>query len=323
MKAILYTKYGPPEVLKISEVPKPTPKDNEVLIRIRATTVSVADYRVRSFDVPKSFYIPARLALGITGPRNKILGAELAGDIEAVGRNVTKYKPGDQVFASTLTGMGAYAEYKCIPENGALSARPKNISYEEAAAIPIGACTAVSYLKRANIAPGKKVLVYGASGSVGTYTVQLAKLWGAEVTGVCSAPNMDLVRSLGAHKVLDYTKPGFESHLEKYDIIFVAVDKISFSVCREHLTTGGVYVNITLPLKPPSMALAAMASKIKIVAGGASPGEKAGELPELRDLVESNQLKVVIDRKYTLDQIVEAHAYVGTGRKKGNVVITV
>jgi NADPH:quinone reductase-like Zn-dependent oxidoreductase len=171
-------------------------------------------------------------------------------------------------------------------------------------------------LKRAGIGPGKKILVYGASGSVGTYTVQLAKLWGAVVTAVCSGPNMSLVKSLGADKVLDYTKPGFESQLEKYDIIFVAVDKIAFSVCREHLVTGGVYVNITMPLKP-------VFSKIKIVAGGASPGEKAIELAELRELIESNKLKVVIDRKYTLDQIVEAHAYVGSGRKKGNVVITV
>jgi len=319
MKAIIYTKYGPPEVLKMAELAKPVPKDKEVLVRVRATTVTVADYRIRSFDIPKSFYIPARLALGITGPRRQVLGAELAGEVESVGGNVTKFKTGDRVFASTLVGFGGYAEYKCIHEKGPIAIMPGNLSYEEAAAIPVGACTALNYLRQCEIKRGDKVLVYGASSSVGTYAIQLAKYFGAEVTGVCSGANIDLVRSLGADKVLDYTKPGFYDQLEKYDIFFVAIDKIPFAVCREHLAENGFYANITLIMKSPAMMFA---SNVRFTKGG-SPGEKAEELNELRDLVEAGHLKVLVDRKYKFDDIVEAHRYVGTGRKKGNVVVTV
>jgi NADPH:quinone reductase-like Zn-dependent oxidoreductase len=319
MKAIVYTQYGPPEVLKAKELPRPSPKDNQVLIHVRATTVTVADYRVRSFDIPKSFYIPARFALGITGPRNQVLGAELAGDIEAVGKNVTKFKVGDSVFASTLIGMGGYAEYKCIDENGPIALKPNNLSYEEAAAVPIGACTALNYLRQCEIKAGKKVLVYGASGSVGTYAVQLAKHFGAEVTGVCSGTNIEIVKSLGADKVLDYRQQNFYDQLDKYDIFFVAIDKIPFSIFKEHIVENGFYCNITLILKSFEMMLA---SKIRFPKGG-SPGEKAGELEELRELIESRKLKVVVDRRYNLDDIVEAHRYVATGRKKGNVVVTV
>jgi len=318
MKAVVYTKYGPPEVLHFKEIDKPVPKDNEVLIRVRATTVTVADYRIRSFDIPKSFYIPARLALGITGPRKRVLGAELAGVIESIGKSVTKYSPGDEVFASTLASMGGYAEYKCIREDGLLEIKPKNISFEDAAAIPIGACTALLYLQMAGIKKGQKVLVYGASGSVGTYAVQLANYFGADVTGVCSSVNIELVRSLGVTKVLDYTMPDFFQQLEKYDIIFVAVDKFPFSVGRNHLTEGGVFVNITLPFKTFEM----MMSKVKVISGSPK-GDHLLALRELKEFVEAGTLKVVVDRKYTLDQIVEAHRYVSTGRKRGNVVVTV
>lgn len=319
MRAITYTRYGPPEVLKIREIPDPIPKDNEILVRVRATTVTVADYRIRSFDIPTSFYIPARIALGITGPRKQILGAELAGDVKAIGKSVKKFKVGDKVFASTLAGFGGYAEYKCLPENGAVALMPRGISYEEAAAIPIGGCTALNYLRQCEIGPGQKILVYGASSSVGTYTVQLAKHFGAEVTGVCSSANVDLVRSLGADKVLDYTKPDFYSQLEKYDIFFVAIDKIPFAICKQHIVDNGFYANITMVMRTPAMMFA---PKLRFSKGG-SPGEKAEELNELGDLVEAGKLKVVVDRKYKLDDIVEAHRYVGTGRKKGNVVVTV
>ncbi len=319
MKAVIYKKYGSPEVLRISEIAKPVPKDNEILVRVRATTVTVADYRIRSFDIPRSFYIPARLALGITGPRNEVLGAELSGDVEAIGKKVKQFKIGDKVFASTLTGMGAYAEYKCIREDGPVAIKPDNISYEEAAAIPIGACTALNYLRQCEIKAGDKILIYGASSSVGTYAVQLAKYFGAEVTAVCSGANADLVRSLGADHVLDYTKPDFYGQLLKYDIFFVAIDKIPFPVCRKHIVENGYYANITLVMKTPGMMFA---SKLRFPKGG-SPGEKAIELNELKDLVEAGRLKVVVDRKYSLDDIVEAHRYVATGRKKGNVVVTV
>lgn len=319
MKAIVYTRYGPPEVLKVADIPKPVPKDNELLIRIRATTVTVADYRIRSFDIPTSFYIPARLALGITGPRKQVLGAELAGDVEAVGRNVTKFAAGDRVFASTLVGFGGYAEYKCLDENGPIAIIPKGLSYEEAAAIPIGACTALNYLRQCEIKKDDKILVYGASSSVGTYVVQLAKYFGAEVTGVCSGANVDLVRSLGAGKVLDYMKPDFYDRLEKYDIFFVCIDKIPFEVCKRYIVNNGFYANITLVMKSPAMMFS---SGIRFPKGG-SPGEKAEELNELGRLVEAGHVKVVVDRKYKLDDIVEAHRYVATGRKKGNVVVTV
>lgn len=322
MKAVICTRYGPPEVLQIQDVQKPVPKDNEVLVKVHATTVTVADFRIRSFTVPSSYWIPARIALGITKPKRSILGVELAGEVEAVGGKVTRFKKGDQVFGATLGDMGAYAEYKCLPEDGPIAIKPANISWEEAAAIPIGAGTALHYLKRGNISPGQKVLIYGASGSVGTYAVQLAKFFGAEVTGICSGKNLDLVKSLGADKVIDYTDGDFTKKLELYDMIVLAIDKWPFSVCKRFLKEEGVYLNVTEPLKSFPMLWTAMTTKKKIVVGENSP-ESAEALIFLKGLVEAGDLKAVIDRRYTLDQIVEAHRYVGMGHKKGNVVITI
>lgn len=321
MKAVVCTKYGPPEVLQIKEVEKPVPKDNEVLIKIYATTVTAADFRIRSFTIPPSFWLPARIIIGLRKPKKSILGVELAGEIESVGKDVKLFKKGDQVFAATLTDFGAYAEYKCLPEDGPIAIKPANITYEEAAAIPIGARTALHYLKKGNI-NGQKVLIYGASGSVGTYAVQLAKYFGAEVSGVCSSTNLDLVKSLGADKVIDYTEGDYTKKLEMYDMIFLAVDKWPFSVCNRFLDKEGVYLNVTGPVKSLPMLWTSMTSKKKIIVGE-SPPESAEDLKFLKGLVEAGTLKPVIDRSYTLDQIVEAHKYVDKGHKKGNVVIKV
>jgi NADPH:quinone reductase-like Zn-dependent oxidoreductase len=322
MKAVICPAYGPPEVLQLQDIEIPVPKDKEVRIKIHATTATVADFRIRSFTVPKSFWIPARLALGITKPRKPILGVELSGEIEYVGKNVTRFKKGDQVFAATLMHMGAYAEYICLPEDGPIAIKPDCITYEEAAAIPVGARTALHYLRKGEIKSGKKILIYGASGSVGTYAVQLARYFGAEVTGVCSSTNLALVKSLGADHAVDYTIPGFISRLGKYDVVFVAVDKISFIDCKKLLQPKGIYLNITEPLKSFEMLWTSMTTGIKVVVGENS-AETADDLNYLKDLVEAGVLKPVIDKKFTLDQIVDAHRYVEMGHKKGNVVITV
>jgi NADPH:quinone reductase-like Zn-dependent oxidoreductase len=322
MKAIVYKKYGPPDVLKLEEVEKPTPRDNEVLVRIYATTVTVADFRSRSFTVPLSFWLPARITLGFRKPKKAILGVEFAGEIESVGKDVKRFKKGDQVFAATLLSYGAYAEYKCLPEDAAISMKPSNTTYEEAAALPIGARTALHYLRKANIQRGQKVLVYGASGSVGTYAVQLAKYFGAEVTGVCSTTNLELVRSLGADQVIDYTAEDFSSKGEMYDVIFEAVDKSSFSACMRSLKKKGIYLNVTVPLPGIRMLWTKMTSSKKLILGE-NPPERAEDLTFLKELVEAGKLKPVIDRRYLMEQMVEAHRYVDKGHKKGNVVITV
>lgn len=322
MKAIVCTGYGPPEVLKFRELKKPIPLDNEVLIKVHATTVTVADFRIRSFTVPPALWIPARIALGITKPRKPILGVELAGQIEAVGRDVTRFKKGDEVFAATLKDFGGYVDYKCLREDDPIAIKPSNISYEEAAALPIGARTALHFLKMGDIKPGQKVLVYGASGSVGTYAVQLAKYFGANVTGVCGASNLKLVESLGADNVIDYAVKDFTRQLGMYDVIFVAVDKFPFSIANKVLNKGGVFINVTNPIKSLSMISASLTGQKRIIMGGNVP-ETAEYLHVLKDLVEAGNLKVVVDNVYEFDQIVEAHRYVGGGHKKGNVVIRV
>ncbi|KYG72896.1 NAD(P)-dependent alcohol dehydrogenase [Roseivirga echinicomitans] len=323
MKAVICTKYGPPEVLQIQEVEKPVPKDNEVLVKVYASTVSAADYKVRSFDLPTSIWLPARLLLGLRKPRKCILGMELSGVIESVGKNVKSFKVGDQVFAATLQTFGAYAEYICLPKDGPIALIPINISFKEAAAIPIGARTAFHYLKTiGQINIGQKVLIYGASGSVGTYAVQLAKYFGAKVTAICSTANMSLVKSLGADEVIDYTRQDYIKQLKKYDIIFVTVDKLPFSICKKALDYKGTYLNVGRPLKNLAMLWASLASSKKIIVGENSP-ENSEVLNILKKIVEEGQLKAVIDRSYHLDQIVEAHQYADQGHKKGNLVITV
>lgn len=322
MKAIVYTKYGPPDVLQLKEVEKPTPKENEILVKVKATTVTVADIRSRGFTVPLSVWLPARIALGFRQPKKDILGMELAGEVESVGKDVKRFKEGDQIFAASLVGFGAYAEYKCLPEDGSISIKPNNLSFEEAAAIPIGARTALFYLRKANIQSGQKVLVYGASGSVGSYAVQIAKYLGAKVTGVCSTTNVELVKSLGADKVIDYTAEDFSSKGETYDVIFEAVDKSSFSACMKSLKKDGTYINVTVPLPGVRMLWTKLTSSKKLILGQNSP-ENSEALNFLKELVEAGKLKVVIDRYYAFEEIVEAHRYVEKGHKKGNVIITV
>jgi NADPH:quinone reductase-like Zn-dependent oxidoreductase len=319
MRAVVYEKYGSPDVLELQEVAKPTPKDNEILIKIYATTVTAADFRARSFTVPLAFWLPARIALGFRKP---ILGVELAGEIESVGKDVKRFKKGDQVFAATLIGAGAYAQYRCLPEDAAIAIKPSNLTFEKAAALPIGARTALHYLRKANPQKGQKVLVYGASGSVGTYVVQLAKVFGAEVTGVCSTSNVELVKSLGADRVIDYTAEDFSNRREMYDVIFEAVDKSSFSACMRALKKNGIYLNIVTPFPSLRMLWTKMTTNKKLMLGENVP-EKAEYLTFLKELVEAGKLKPVIDRAYPLEQIVEAHRYVDKGHKKGNVVITI
>jgi NADPH:quinone reductase-like Zn-dependent oxidoreductase len=308
MRAVVCTRYGPPEVLQIQEVERPVQKDNEVLIKIYATSVHRGDSRMRGLDIPGPGWqkLLARLFLGIRKPRNAILGMELSGRIEAIGKNVSRFKAGEEVFASTVwSGFGAYAEYKCMPEDGALTLKPNNMSHAEAAVIPSGGITALGIVKMANIQAGETVLIYGASGSVGTFAVQLAKAFGAEVTGVCSTSNLELVDSLGADHLIDYTKEDFTRRDEKYDVVFDAVDKCPPAEAKKSLKPNGTYLNVDTS-----------SDKIK-------KKDVNLLLEELKKFIEAGKLKAVIDRTYSIEEIVEAHRYVDTGHKCGNVAITI
>jgi NADPH:quinone reductase-like Zn-dependent oxidoreductase len=327
MKAILYEKYGPPEVLQLKEVSKPTPKDDEVLIRIYATAATTGDVNARGFAfVPPGLGPLARLMMGPRKPKNPIIGSVLAGEIEAAGKDVDIFGKGDQVFGVDGNAMGAYAEYVCLPQEGVLVEKPANMTYEEAAAIPFGALTAFYFLRdKGNIESGQTVLINGASGSVGTAAVQIAKSFGAEVTGVCSTRNLEMVKALGADKVIDYTKEDFTQSGETYDIIFdVVVGKTSFSDCRNSLNENGLYLAVAGGLKEAvQMLWTSVIGSKKVIFGGGIAAERKENLLIIKELIEAGKLKAVIDRSYPLEQIAEAHRYVETGHQKGNVVITV
>ena len=321
MKAVICTKYGPPDVLQIKEVEKPTPKNNEVLLKIYATTVTSSDVRIRSFTYPTWFWLLGRLMFGFSRPRKTIPGDEFAGIVESVGKDVKLFKESDQVFGmGTSFGMGGgNAEYICVPEDKGLALKPSNATYEEAAAVPFGGMTALGFLKQANIKSGQRVLIYGASGSVGTYAVQIAKIFGAEVTGVCSTANLEMVKSLGSDKVIDYTKEDFTKNGKIYDVIFDTVMKTTFPYCKNSLKESGVFITVDWPVLQTLGA--SITGSRKVIFGFGST--KTEDLIFLIELVEKGEIRPFIDKRYTLEQIVEAHRYVEQGHKKGNVVVTV
>jgi NADPH:quinone reductase-like Zn-dependent oxidoreductase len=321
MKAWVYERYGPPDVLQLRNVTTPTPKDNEVLIKTRATTVTSGDWRVRSLTVPRGFGLFARLALGITGPKQPILGTELAGVVESVGKDVTRFKAGDEVFAFAGTAMGCHAEYKCMPENGRVALKPANLTFEQAAGLCFGGSTALDFFRRGNLQRGERVLVNGASGAVGSAAVQLAKHFGAVVTAVCGPTNVELARSLGANRVIDYTKEDFTTSGETYDIIFDTAGTARFFRSKGSLNERGRLLVVLGGLPDLLMVpWAAMTGSKRIIAGPAA--ERPEDLPVLARLAESGQFTPVIDRTYPFAQMVEAHRYVDGGHKRGNVVVT-
>lgn len=302
MRAITYHNYGAPDVLRLSDVKKPVPTDSEILVKIHATSVTAGDCRMRSFDIPVWFWLFARIHLGIFRPKRKILGMELSGVIEAVGEKVTRFNIGDAVFASTLhSGFGAYTEYKCFHENSAVALKPSNSDHTEAATLPIGAGTALRFLKKENIRKGQRVLIYGASGSVGSYAVQLAKHYGAHVTAACSGANTEWVKALGADQAIPYSSIGFSANEKEYDLVFDAVGKMNSSMKKKVLKKGGRFLTVL-----------------------SNPGKITKEdLAVVSQLVESNALKPVIEQVYSISEIVAAHQHVDSGRKKGNVAVKI
>lgn len=330
MRAILYTEYGTPDVLQLKEVAKPAPKDNEILIKVFATPVNYGDLTARNFanisprefNMPMPLWLPARMSFGFSKPKINILGSELAGEIEMIGKDVKKFKKGDQIFAYLGMNMGANAEYVCMPENGTVTIKPANMTCEEASALPYGGIMALSLLRKVNIQSGQKVLINGASGGIGSLAVQLAKYFGAEVTGVCGGPRLEYVRCLGADKVIDYTREDFTRNGETYDLIFDILGRSSFSRCKHSLKPDGIYLLASFKMKPLFQML--WTSRIgtkKVICALAS--EKSEDLVFIRELVEAGKIKSIIDKCYPLEQAAEAHRYVEAGHKKGNVVITV
>ena len=326
MKAIVFSEYGSPDVLKIKEVAKPNPKDNEILVRVQATPVNYGDLTARNFansqfNMPAPLYLPARLSFGWNKPKINILGSELAGEVEAAGRAVTKFKTGDQVFAYLGMNMGANAEYVCILESGTVELKPANLTYEEAATLPYGAVMATSLLAKANIQRGQKVLINGASGGIGSMAVQLAKYYGAEVTGVCSAPRLEFVKSLGADKVIDYTREDFTQNGETYDLIFDILGRSTFLRVRRSLKPNGIYLLSSFKMKAllDMLWTSLTGSKQKVICAFAN--ETPESLTLVKKLVEEGRVKAIVDKSFPMEQATEAHRYVEQGRKKGNVVI--
>jgi NADPH:quinone reductase-like Zn-dependent oxidoreductase len=324
MKAIVHTKYGSPDELQLMEIEKPVPRDNEVLIKIRATTVTTTDCNARNFTfVPKSFMFFARIMFGFKKPKINILGIDLAGEIEAVGKDVKLFKKGDKVFGSPGTKFGGHSEYSCVPENGALAIKPADMLWEESASICLAGNTALFFIRDlAKIQAGQKILIHGASGAIGTYAVQLAKYYGADVTGVCSATNAEMVKSLGADKVIDYTKEDFTKSDERYDFVFDVVGKTTFSQCKGLLKQKGIYLENMLEVKDILKMMWTSIIGGKKIKGGVSK-ETAENLNFFIELIESGKLKPVIDRCFPLERTAEAFHYVEQGHKKGNVIITI
>jgi len=322
MKAIICQNYGPPEVLQFKEVERPTPKENEIRIRVVAATAARGDCELRGLAVPMLLQFMMRIAFGFRGPRRKILGQELAGEIESVGINVKLFKKGDQVFALTGLHLGAYAQYDCLPEKGLVAIKPSNMSFEEAAAVPVGGLHALHFLSKGDIRSGQKVLIIGAGGSIGTFAVQIAKSLGAEVTGVDVAGKLEVVRSIGADHVIDYTRKDFTKEGELYDVIFDSVGRSSFSRCIKSLKENGRYL-----LGNPGLSQlvrskwTSMTSSKKVIGGTVS--YKPEDMIRLREIIEAGKVRSIIDRRFPLEKMVEAHRYVDSGHKKGNVVITV
>jgi NADPH:quinone reductase-like Zn-dependent oxidoreductase len=330
MKAIVYSEYGSPNVLGLKEIAKPAPKDNEVLIRVHATSVNYGDLVARNFKEisPREFNMPfviwllAKISFGLSKPNITVLGSEFSGEIEETGKNVKNFKPGDQVFGYLGQSMGAYAEYFCMPENGVVAIKPANMTYEEAAVVPYGAIMALSLLRKANLQPGQKVLINGASGGIGSAAVQIARHLGAEVSGVCGTPRLDFVKSLGAAKVIDYTKEDFTQNGETYDLIFDILGKSSFSGCQNSLKQNGRYLLASFKMKQLLQMLWTSKSGRKRVICAIAPGS-VEDLNSIKDLVEAGKIKAIIDRCFPMAQAAEAHRYVEQGHKRGNVVITV